>query len=272
MRRSILSTLCAAGLALLCAPALAQGTTWTGGYIGAFAGVASGQSDIATTVDCNVWGVLCDPYPHYPENGLLIGAIATGAASGSAFTGGGFAGHNWQNGDVVYGFEADVGAMPLHLAVGGSGTTLNLGLYNNGTPTVFTVSASASTDWIATARARVGFLPRPDVLLYATAGLAATELTVSNSFSDNFDNGVGTGNRESSATSALRTALVLGAGAEWAMTGRWRLRAEYLHTDFGSVTTTGISTYLPQEPNSNPITSAANLRTDIVRVGVAYGF
>jgi outer membrane immunogenic protein len=273
MRHAILLTLASAGLALAAAPAAAGPATWTGSYAGAFAGAALGQSTLATTVDCTFWGVLCDPYPHYPENGLLIGSTASGDASATAFTGGGFIGHNWQNGAVVYGLEADAGAMPLHLSVGGSGDTLNLGLHNDGdVPSVFNVSASVSTDWIATARARAGVLVTPSLLVYGTAGIAATQLTVSNAFSDNFNNHVGTGNRESSSTSEFRTTLVLGAGAEWALAGRWKVRAEYLHADFGSLSTTGTSTYLPEWPDSNPITSTADLRTDIVRVGVSYGF
>jgi outer membrane immunogenic protein len=252
---------------------------WTGPYAGVTVGGAFGRSTITTVVDCNVWGVLCDPAPHYPENGVLIGETASGAAQGSAFTAGIFVGRNWQVGSIVYGVEADASAMPLNVTVGGSGTTLNLGLYNEGTtegvfdvPSVFTVSATASADWVATARARAGVLVAPGVLLYGTAGVALTTLTVSNSFADNFNNGVGTGNRESSSTSALRAALIVGAGAEWAMSDAWTLRLEALHTNFGSLSTTGISSYVPEWPDSNPITSTADLRTAIVRVGMAYGF
>ena len=245
---------------------------WSGAYVGAFAGAGFGSSSLTTAVDCTVSGVLCDPYPHYLNNGALIGETASGRATGTAFTGGLFAGGNWQSGGIIYGLEADFGAMPLSLGVGGSASTLNLGLYNGGTPSVFTVQAEASTDWLATGRVRVGFVPTPRLLVYGTAGIAATELTVSNSYSDTFNNGVGTGNVESSTRGEVRTGLVLGVGAEWALAARWRLRAEYLHTDFGAVTTTGISTYLPQVPSSNPITSTANLRVDLIRFGLAYRF
>ncbi len=174
---------------------------------------------------------------------------------------------------MVYGLEADAGSLPLHFAVTGTAASQNAGLQNAGNvPSIFTISASAATDWMATARARFGFLPAPRLLLYGTAGIAATELTVANSYSDNFDNHVGTGSAESSSHSELRTALVIGAGAEWALAPRWTLRAEYLHTDFGALSTTGISTYLPQVPQSNPITATATLHADIVRLGAAYRF
>lgn len=278
MRHGYLTAVAAAAVALTATVAQAAPPTapttydWNGAYVGAFAGAASGSSSITTTVDCSVNGVLCDPYPHYLNNGVLIGETASGRATGTAFTGGVFTGRNWQSGGIVYGLEADFGAMPLSLGVGGSASTLNLGLYNGGTPSVFTVEAKASTDWLATGRVRVGFLPTPRLLVYGTAGIAATELTVSNSYSDNFNNGTGTGSVESSSRGEVRTGLVLGVGAEWAFAPRWRLRAEYLHTDFGAVTTTGISTYLPQVPSSNPITSTADLRVDLIRFGLAYGF
>jgi outer membrane immunogenic protein len=250
---------------------------WNGAYVGAFAGVASGSSDVATSVDCSVNGVLCAPAQQL-NNGALIGETASGRATGTAFTGGGFAGHNWQSGGIVYGLEADLGAMPLSLGVGGSANTLNPGLYNASSPgvydipSVFTVEAKASTDWLATARVRAGFLPAPNLLVYGTAGIAATELTVSNSYSDNFNNGDGTGSVESSSHGEFRTALVLGVGAEWALARRWTMRVEYLHTDFGALSTTGISTYVPDVLVSNPISSTASLRADLFRLGVAYGF
>src|SRR5207247_1184976 len=125
--------------------------------------------------------VLCWPGVQ-EDNGLWIGQVGSGSAGSAALLGGVFAGHNWQSGNLVLGLEGDVSAMPLRVTVGGSAQTANEGLVNAGVPSVFTVSVSASTDWIATARTRIGFLARPDLLLYATAGVAMTELTVSNAY------------------------------------------------------------------------------------------
>ncbi len=192
---------------------------------------------------------------------------AAAALPARGFTGGGFAGFNWQNGAVVYGFEADAGSLPLHLGVAGTADSQNIGLNNAGdVPSVFTIGTGVSTDWMATARARFGFLPTPGLLLYGTAGLAGTELTVTNAFSENFQTGIA----ESSSHAEFRTALVIGAGAEWALAPRWTLRAEYLHADFGALSTTGVTTYL--DTTSNAITSTAHLSADVVRVGLAYRF
>jgi outer membrane immunogenic protein len=276
MRQSIFCALVLAGAMAWAAQtsvASAETPDWTGAYAGVAAGAAFGQSAATTFVDCSHYpDVLCWPGVQ-EDNGAWIGQVGSGSASGIAFLGGAFAGHNWRGGNVVFGVEGDVSAMPLRVAVGGNAVTANEGLVNNGVPSVFNVSVTASTDWIATARARLGFLARPDVLLYATAGVALTELTVSNAFSDNFTSGgTSEGNREASSKSELREVLIIGGGAEWAMTGRWRLRAEYLHTDFGALTTSGLSSFLPNTPVSNRITGTADLHADIVRVGVAYGF
>jgi outer membrane immunogenic protein len=243
------------------------------------AGAAFGHSTATTTVDCSHFpDLLCWPGVQ-EDNGLWIGEVGSGSAGGAALLGGAFAGHNWQSGNRVFGLEGDVSAAPLRVVLSGTAPTANEGFYNPSSPgvfdvpSVFTVSVGASTDWIATARTRVGFLARPDLLLYATAGVALAELTVTNAYSDNFsNNGASEGSREASSQSTLRQALVIGGGAEWAMTGRWRLRAEYLHTDFGSLTTSGFSSWLPDLPVSNAITGTADLRVDVVRVGVVYGF
>ena len=267
MRRFIPTTLAlGATLAFATSAAAQPAGPWSGAYVGAFAGDAFGQSSVTNVVACNIFGLLCFSNGVQAASAAFIGQVGSGAASASAFTGGGFAGVNWQNGLAVYGFEADVGSLPLHLAVAGTADSENVGLNNGGSPSVFTISAGASTDWMATARARFGFLPAPGLLLYGTAGLAATELTVANSFSENFQTGI----TESSSNSEFRTALVIGAGAEWALAPHWRLRAEYLHADFGPVSTTGLTMY--QGSPSNAITGTADLTADVVRVAVAYRF
>ncbi|MEJ0098029.1 MAG: outer membrane beta-barrel protein [Bauldia sp.] len=109
--------------------------------------------------------------------------------------------------------------------------------------------------------------------IYCTVGLAATELTVSNAYSDNFnDSNRATGGIEQASHAEFRAALVLGAGAEWAVASHWTLRAEYLHTDFGSLSATGISSLPPDVAVSNAIAGTATLHADIVRLGAAYRF
>lgn len=73
------------------------------------------------------------------------------------------------------------------------------------------------------------------MLLYATGGVAVTELEVSNTFSD-------TGLSTTGASSACDTKVGYagGGGAEWAIGGNWTVKAESLYVDFGSVRTTAV--------------------------------
>jgi outer membrane immunogenic protein len=100
------------------------------------------------------------PYdqPYYSSNwqGLYAGVHAGFGDSGSAdgFVGGGQIGYNWQTGRLVYGVEADFSLSSIEEEV-------RFGMLH----------ASASLDWLATARGRVGYLIDPKILAYATAGL-----------------------------------------------------------------------------------------------------
>ena len=140
----------------------------------------------------------------------------------------------------MYGVEADVSSLNFSLTDRGSGASPNPGLNNNPgpVPLVFTASATARINWLATFRARVGYLLSADFLVYATGGLALTRLSVSNSYADNWIyNGGAFGN---SSVASNAKGYVVGGGAEWAIARSWTVKAEYLRADFGSLTTSGI--------------------------------
>jgi outer membrane immunogenic protein len=249
----------------------AAGPSWSGPYIGLVAGAAEGRSVPHSVVDCNVYGFLCDPTPHYPQYGALIGATASGARSQDAFTAGAAAGYNWRLDRFVYGVEADFSALRLGLTDRGSGQSLNLGLTNpGGVPVVFTSGAEASIDWLATLRARAGYLVTPDVLVYGTGGLALTDLSVSNAYSDNWVyNGGGVGGSKAALN---KGGYVFGGGAEWAVVRGWSLKAEYLHAEFGSLTTSGLIYPVQVPAAANPFTTSAGLSVNLVRFGLNHDF
>jgi outer membrane immunogenic protein len=243
---------------------------WSGPYIGLTAGGAQGQSSATSVVDCNAFGFLCDPTPHYPQYGALIGATASGSKSEAAFAAGATAGYNWRVDRFVYGVEADVSSLRFDLTDRGSGASLNLGLTNLDGPVIFTAGAAAEINWLATLRARVGYLVSPDILVYATGGLALTNLSVSNSYSDNWtSNGGGVGG--SKAASNAR-GFAFGGGAEWAVAQGWTLKAEYLRVDFDSLTTSGLIYPVQVPSDANPFTSSANLTANLFRLGLNHRF
>ena len=62
----------------------------------------------------------------------------------------------------------------------------------------------------------------------------------------------------------LTAGFVFGGGVEWAFAPAWSVKAEYLHTDFGTKTTYSIGNRFPED------VSLTNI--DIVRAGLNYHF
>jgi outer membrane immunogenic protein len=123
--------------------------------------------------------------------------------------GGGQFGYNWQSQQFVYGIEADISGADI----GVSETFVVPGAVLN---------ASASIDWLATIRGRVGVLVQPRLLLYGTAGLSIVNAEARGSVSAI---GLGTlGVRESDT----ETGFVYGIGVEGKLTDRTSARLEYL--------------------------------------------
>jgi outer membrane immunogenic protein len=133
----------------------------------------------------------------------------------------------------------------------------------------FVTTTSIGTDWLFTARGRLGWTPVPQLLLYSTGGLAVARINVTNSFRDFDPFGVGLGASNSSSNKAGWT---VGGGAEWMLTPNWSMKAEYLFVDLGQVLTTG-KVFAPSvSAASNPLTSSFNLTIQIARAGLNYKF
>ncbi len=253
-------------------PAAMQSDRWSGAYAGFVVGAGIGHSSLNNFIDCSFAGFLCDP-THYPENGALLSATASGSKTDAAFTGGIVAGTNWRLDRAIYGIEADVSYLHLRLTRGGNASSLNPGLNNGGAPpvpVVATVATTANMDWLATFRARAGYLVMPDLLVFATGGLALTNQSASYSYVDNWIfNGGAAG---SSTTSQLNAGYAAGAGLDWIVSGNWTLRAEYLRVGFGSLPTSGSIYVLQAPPARSPYTSAADLTANLFRSGLTYKF
>jgi outer membrane immunogenic protein len=214
--------------------------TWTGCYVGADAGGGwSSQSTSTTPVGVNQ-------------------AAVSGTISSSSFVGGGYAGCNYQFIPAwVAGFEGDFSSAHL------GGTANGPNLLADGTPTSpGGISWSSKTDWLASARARLGWVVVPNALIYGTGGAAWTRTSYAGL--DVFNQG------PSLATSFddTRTGWVAGAGVDWApWSNGWILRMEYLHYQFGSVSSTAAFS-----PTRFTTFSFGDLKIDTVRAGLSYKF
>lgn len=264
---------CASAMALHGAystPAAAQSSTnWSGPYVGGTAGAAFGHSDARTVVGCPSGGFNCSPtFPTTLINGVAIGNSGTVGFDDTSFTGGLIAGINQQSGNIVYGIELDFSAFSL------GGTETRNGRYPTNIVvggTNYTLTTGVDTDWLFTARGRLGW-SLSNVLLYGTGGLALTDLSISQTFLDT----LATPGHGELSKSTIRAGWALGGGAELALSGNWLVRAEYMHVAFGSVsgsmpTGTG-SGFTFSTAGTGLHTVSADLKADIVRAGIAYKF
>jgi opacity protein-like surface antigen len=108
-------------------------------------------------------------------------------------------------------------------------------------------------DMLGSARARLGYLALPNVLLYGTGGLAWTRLDQTTNQTDFGD-----------TTPSWRFGWAAGLGAEtriWET--NWLARVEYLHYDFGD---SGSSF------SSSSSQTSGHLTNDVVRAGLSYKF
>jgi outer membrane immunogenic protein len=219
-------------------PAAAQ--SWAGFYLGVHGGYGWGRNDFQEVFTLS----------SVPE-GRFDGLNSSGAVVG------GHAGYNWQFGRAVTGLELDFSAADI------SGRTAMAGV--SAVQGAFTYTRSDQVKSLGTVRARLGWLPTDNVLLYGTAGAAwerfdlTTAMTVNNAFNPFFNE----------TTPSSRLGWVAGAGVEARLPGsNWIGRVEYLHYDFGAVQPfRSVTSSIPNHTFSD---RGGHQTFDIVRAALSY--
>jgi outer membrane immunogenic protein len=178
----------AADLPIKAAPMYAPPpVNWSGWYIGANAG--------------GIW----EQAQNTPASQTYLQSVTT---SGSGFIGGGQIGFNWQNGNAVYGIEADI-----------SGTTAK-----GFADIPYGVTATNKIEWLSTVRGRMG-LAVGNAMAYATAGVAFGGVNNTyNIHGNSFD---------SSSQRHTRVGWVVGGGIEHMWSRNWTWGLEGLFVDLG---------------------------------------
>jgi len=243
--------------------------SWSGFYAGLNAGGVWGSARAGTSIGCLDNSTLPDPHPNTDHidcpfqsstESAAVGAAGSGKKSDRGFTGGVQAGVNVQSGRFVYGLELDL--QSFNLSGARRGTANDPVTVGN----LITVGTSFNTDWLFTARTRFGWTVAPNVLLYGTSGVAATELGMHNSISSSL-----TGAQGAASNTGRVIGWTLGGGAEWALNRHWTLRAEYLYLNFGSVTANASVSDNVNVYTSN-LATTVNLTAHIARAGINYKF
>jgi outer membrane immunogenic protein len=208
--------------------------TWAGLYIGASAGAA--------------WERMSDD-PVSPYSTFVVGNGAPTSVRGTAFIGGAEIGYNWQNGNIVYGLEADISGL-------GGGFTNVLG------PTVPSDGAGSSSriKWLDTVRGRLGITLGNDSLAYVTGGLAVGG--VNNSF--NFGDPPAPAFMNNKSVSKTQVGWTVGGGLQHMITPHWIVGIEALYVDLGKSSVS----YNIQAPKTTSFRNTAA----ITRVKLDYKF
>ncbi len=200
---------------------------WTGLYIGANVGWASGRYaestfvDVASNMNATARTAITNTGAVTLNNGGVIGGLQLGynmQAPGSSF---------------VWGAEGDIN----FLSNKASRDTGNVVEPVSGV--VVRSIDEVKTNWLATLRLRGG-LAFDRSLIYVTGGLAAGQVNASKSFSWNFADGCPIlntlNNCHVGSSNSTRTGGVVGAGWEFAFANNMTLKAEYLYANLGSKT------------------------------------
>lgn len=198
--------------------------TWAGSYAGLFAGYAWGRANATAAYDS-------DTTFFYNWTGAPYSFDAGG------FFGGATLGHNWQRGGLVFGLEGEIG----YLGLSGSGLDPNA---EPGEPYIPDTESRLSTDFYAALYARAG-VALGQALVYVKGGgaiLNARASTVDDCVNDPPGGGppCGTATLDMQGN-RLMTGWSVGAGAEWMLSPRSTLKAEYAWFDFGRIHTAGPS-------------------------------
>ena len=235
----------AADLPMTKAPPPAVMSSWAGFYLGVDGGYGWAKDNYV------------EPFSLVTSTQHSINGVASqGAVYGV------HGGYNWQFGRAVTGFEVDFDPADIKGSNGASETAVRGRL---GADTV-TVTQRENIQYLGSARARLGWLPSDNWLLYGTAGLAwgrfDTALDESSTFS-------GTSFFSSTRTPFTKFGWVAGLGTE-VMLGspHWIGRVEYLHYQFSAL----IAADSFSGPTLNRSASTSDQTVDVVRAGISYRF
>lgn len=217
--------------------------SWTGFYVGGNAGYGwkdptvnfTPNDVVANAVTCSgaFPASTCPPSASFHVDGALGGLQA---------------GYNWQvNQSWLVGFETDFDWSGIK----GTGTS-NFLMAAAGNPSNF--QASENINWFGTARARLGYLPTNNLLLYGTGGFAYGQIKENvglNSMAVGANNGTyafgcviaggpGVTNCFVGNSSRTATGFTIGGGVEYALWQNLSVKAEYLYVNLGHGNTVNV--------------------------------
>jgi len=242
-------------------PVVAPRFTFTGFYAGGTIGGAAGSSKYRETPSGTFAPLVA---PGAVPN---IAAVGTSSTAPRGVIGGAEVGYNWQVGHFVLGFETDFSGWDMSSSAGAGGV---------GNPTIpgvipgttFTSTTSTNSNWLFTARPRLGFA-NGNQLLYLTGGLAVSSVSFAQSIVlTGYSQRLGTGPTLAGAASSTQAGWTAGFGIEYALSWNWLIKAEYLYVSFPNQSAAQVISGVPA--SSGTVTD--KLSASIARAGFDYRF
>jgi outer membrane immunogenic protein len=164
---------------------------------------------------------------------------------------------NWFAGlEVDFGINSDVG------------TSTAGAVYPCCSPTTYAISSKVTTNWLFTARPRIGYVFMDNWAGYITGGLAMTDQKARFLFTDTFASA-----QESAVFSHTDASWTIGGGVEDKLSNEWTWRLEYLYAEFGSIGGTSTNLMVGTPPSAVPsevFTHRAELNEHMARFVLTY--
>jgi outer membrane immunogenic protein len=274
--------------ALLTGPALAADMplpapvaveSWTGFYAGASLGGRFTDSNWRTTcLNVGTPGGIGCPV-NVAQHGARFPFANPSGFNAATLRPGVYLGYNWQIGNWVVGVEGDAASGKARSDMKGIPGAELVGLANAVLQSPGFDTATVETTWDASARARAGFLIRPNLLLYATGGASWIHIEASAYCGRARPTGwcagpAGPGSNLNTETRASDTRIgwTAGVGAEAMLWSNWLARLEYRFANYGTFGYTLFPGAGACGLGCDAIAAAATLRTHTVLAGFAYKF
>lgn len=238
-------------IALLASSTAMAGSNWNGKYVGINIGSADVETDVNTRVLDGTYFIGSDAAQITPQASPTL-------SDSSAFNGSLSLGYNQRNNNYVFGVEAD--ATFLNYDEEFSSGSIEYLTFPGG---FFQSQTKVEADWMASLRGRVGIVNN-NILFYATAGVAVTDLDYEHVFTD-------TVAPQFSRASGSDTVFgwTAGLGAEWQLEGNWSVKAEYRYTRFNDAIDENSS--LPNSPTEG-FDNNGDLEINNFQIGFIYSF
>lgn len=239
---------------------------WQGPYLGTYLGAGFGNNNIST----NAGSITDNSYFTSSADISAVNNAATYNKNPNAFIIGIQAGQNWTWKEMVYGVVADYGSLPFSSSKGVTNAT-----YPDNSDQ-YSADSSMNTNWLFTFRGRLGYptVCHWPVLLYATGGMAITQIKVTNSFSDN-SSYTGAGG---TPTANNQIGWTIGGGIEFAFLNQLSADLEYAYIGMpstetiSSITNTAGSFGISPKSQTSPFLTTGQFHANLLKIALNYHF